>query len=128
MQFGQVRFFIRRPSLSIQQIRVQSTSLRQIQFRPNQNVLASHYTRSPEVPSTYLLKSNPTFFSTSNNSSAVESDSVDRSFPALFKKVLIANRGEIAVRIIRTCQRMGIKTVAIYSTEDSKALHVSLAE
>ncbi len=46
----------------------------------------------------------------------------------MFTKILIANRGEIACRIIRTCQRLGIETVAIYSAVDQEALHVKLAD
>ena len=45
----------------------------------------------------------------------------------MIRKVLIANRGEIAVRIIRACKELGIETVAIYSTEDKTALHKELA-
>ena len=46
----------------------------------------------------------------------------------MFNKILIANRGEIALRIIRTCKEMGIKTVAIYSTADKESLHVRFAD
>ena len=42
----------------------------------------------------------------------------------MFKKILIANRGEIACRVIKTARKMGIKTVAIYSDADRNALHV----
>lgn len=46
----------------------------------------------------------------------------------MIEKVLIANRGEIAVRIIRACREMGIRTVAVFSTADREALHAQLAD
>ncbi len=46
----------------------------------------------------------------------------------MFKKILIANRGEIALRVIRTCKEMGIRTVSIYSTADKESLHVRFAD
>ena len=46
----------------------------------------------------------------------------------MFKKILIANRGEIACRVIKTARKMGIQTVALYSDADAQALHVKMAD
>ena len=46
----------------------------------------------------------------------------------MFKKILIANRGEIACRVIKTAQKMGIKTVAVFSEADKNSLHVEMAD
>ena len=46
----------------------------------------------------------------------------------MFKKILIANRGEIALRVIRSCKELGIKTVAVHSTADTHSLHVHFAD
>ena len=54
--------------------------------------------------------------------------SADDGSATMFKKILIANRGEIACRVIRTARRMGIKTVAVYSDADARAPHVRMAD
>jgi 3-methylcrotonyl-CoA carboxylase alpha subunit len=59
---------------------------------------------------------------------ALTGNARETRIPPVFSKILIANRGEIACRVIRTCRRMSIRTVAVHSTIDARALHVEMAD
>src|SRR6186713_379204 len=62
-----------------------------------------------------------------SNTANLSSSSVETELP-MFKKILIANRGEIALRVLRACKELGIPTVAVHSTADNTAMHVRFAD
>ncbi|ODN05212.1 Propionyl-CoA carboxylase alpha chain, mitochondrial [Orchesella cincta] len=75
----------------------------------------------------YSTKLSKTAGLSSWTDSVYTTNPIDKSEPT-FGKILIANRGEIAVRVIRSAKKMGIKTVAVYSTADSRSMHVEMAD
>eukprot|EP00985_Skeletonema_marinoi_P022072 scaffold13855_cov168-Skeletonema_marinoi.AAC.3 len=87
-------------------------------IRNNPSTVSSRWLSSAQLPHTIDV--------TSSSSKRPLSSTTSSSPP--FHKILIANRGEITLRIIRTARHLGIQTVAIYSTADSKSLHVQMAD
>src|SRR3546814_8091628 len=73
-------------------------------------------------------RSNRRWWITASRSNSTSRSSLSSSPPMSFEKILIANRGEIALRIHRAAHEMGIKTVAVHSTADADAMHVRLAD
>ncbi|XP_028724110.1 propionyl-CoA carboxylase alpha chain, mitochondrial [Peromyscus leucopus] len=91
-------------------------------------VAARRHWRRPPQPLLWTLKHVPVFSQQSlvefRSLSSIEHDSKEKTFD----KILIANRGEIACRVIKTCKKMGIKTVAVHSDVDASSVHVKMAD
>eukprot|EP00985_Skeletonema_marinoi_P031040 scaffold35628_cov73-Skeletonema_marinoi.AAC.1 len=92
-------------------------------IRNNPSTVSSRWLSSAQLPHTIDVTSS----SSKRPLSSTSASSTTPSSPP-FHKILIANRGEITLRIIRTARHLGIQTVAIYSTADAKSLHVQMAD